>query len=110
MGFRLFTGEGFRIVSDGSAGPDARCREENMTSCRRQDLPDVLAALMSGKFPENYGWQEFPQDLLPPPKKGEPKLVQQFGRYPQNGNKLFKIRVYQSDHVQCPVFVPDSVE
>jgi hypothetical protein len=35
--------------------------------------------------------------------------VQAFQRYPLNGNKLFKIRVYQSDYVQCPIFVPDQV-
>lgn len=109
MAFKKFVGAGFRITFDGEAGSDARHREENTTSCRRQDLPDVLDALMSGSFPDGYGWQKVPDNLIPPAKKGEPRLVQAFQRYPLNGNKLFKIRVYQSDYVQCPIFVPDQV-
>lgn len=97
MAFKKFVGEGFNLFVEGPAGPDGRKRETTVLSCRRQDLPDVLAALTEGE-----GWVEQAESLVPP------DYCRMFAR-PSTGKKNFTILVKQSDHVRTVIFVPDQV-
>ncbi len=97
MAFKKFVGEGFNLFVEGPAGPDGRKRETTVLSCRRQDLPDVLAALTEGE-----GWVEQAESLVPP------DYCRMFAR-PSTGKKNFTILVKQSDHVRTVVFAPDQM-
>lgn len=96
MTFKKYQGAGFNLFIEGPAGTDGRKRETTVVSCRRQDLPDVLAALTEGE-----GWVETAESLVPP------EYARKFER-PSTGKKNFTILVKQSDYLRTVVLVPDQ--
>ncbi len=96
--FKLYRGRGFVISVEGPAGPDGRKRETTPVSCRAEDLPEVLFALMG-----DDKWIKQDESLVPP------DAAQMWVR-PSHGKKNYTLIVRSSDYVQTVFFVPDPVD
>lgn len=95
MAFKQYEGRGFILYVEGPAGTDGRKRETTPVSCRAEDYPEVLKAVMEGEK-----WIKQDESLVPPDS------VHLYSR-PSNGKKNFTLRVVQSDYVRTVFFDPE---